>query len=458
MRHMRKFLVAAFLLFTVSAIAQPQQAAKVVVDKIAGIVGDRIILQSDIKNAISDILRQGGQVPENAECLVMEQALISKILMLQAEKDSLPVTDEDVEAELDQKIRYYVNMFGSIEAVEEMAGKTIYQIKDDGRPSVREQKLAAAMQRKIVENVRITPNEVKTFFESIPKDSLPFFETELEICQIILYPKASRDVEEYTIGQMNDYKKQLENKLIDFCTLAKNVSQDPGSKDRCGQYQVNRTEKTWDPIFLSTAFRTKEGQISAPVKTKFGYHIIQMMRRNGDDADIRHILRIPPVTETEVEQSTKKLDSIRSLITTGKMSFNAAASKFSDDESAKFMGPCITSRDGSTFVTIDMLDKDMVTMLESMKPGDISKAVPFTDEQQKSGVRIVFLKSKSQPHRMNLQDDYSKISQMALEEKKGKAMDKWLKGILPTYFIQVDPDTMTECPQLEKLTSSQKGF
>lgn len=451
-------MVVSFLLFTVTAIAQPQQAAKVVVDKIAGVVGDRIILQSDIKNAIADIIRQGGQVPENAECLVMEQALISKILMLQAEKDSLPVTDDEVEAELDQKIRYYINQLGSQEALEEMAGKSIYQIKDDARESVKEQKLAAAMQRKIVEGVRITPNEVKNFFERIPKDSLPFFETELEICQIVVYPKASREVEEYTINEMNNYKKQLEGKLVDFCTLAKNVSQDPGSKDRCGQYQVIRSEKTWDPVFLSTAFRTKEGQISSPVKSKFGYHIIQMMSRNGDEADIRHILRIPPVTETEVEQSIKKLDSIRSLIIGGSISFNAAATKYSDDESAKFMGPCITNRDGGTFVPIDLLDKEMVMMLDTLKPGDISKAVPYTDEQQKGGVRIVYLKSKSQPHRMNLQDDYSKISQMALEEKKGKAMEKWLTSMLPAYFINIDPDTEAECPQLKKLTVGQKGF
>src|SRR5689334_7325492 len=194
MQHMRKLLVVTFLLITVSAMAQPQQAAKVVVDKIAGIVGDRIILQSDVKNAIADIIRQGGQVPENAECLVMEQALISKVMMLQAEKDSLPVTDEEVEAELDQKIRYYINQLGSQEALEEMAGKTIYQIKDDARESVKEQKLAAAMQQKIVGGVRMSPNEVKAFFDKIPKDSLPFYESELEVGQIVIYPKASRDI------------------------------------------------------------------------------------------------------------------------------------------------------------------------------------------------------------------------------------------------------------------------
>src|SRR6185503_13366330 len=172
----------------------------------------------------------------------------------------------------------------SQEALEEVAGKTIYQIKDDARESVKEQKLAAAMQRKIVDNVRITPNEVKAFFDKIPKDSLPFYESELEICQIIIYPKASRDLEQYIIGEMNNYKKQLETKVTTFDILAKKVSEDPGSKDRGGQYQLNRNEKTWDPVFMSTAFRLKEGEISAPVKTKFGIHIIQMVQRNGDDA------------------------------------------------------------------------------------------------------------------------------------------------------------------------------
>ena len=161
----QKLLTAFALLFTAITAVQ-SQPQKIVADKINGVVGDKIILQSDIKNSISDIARQGGTVPDNAECLLMDQAVISKVLMLQAMKDSLPVTDEEVEAELDQKIRYYINQLGSQEALEQMAGKTIYQIKDDARESVKEQKMATAMQRKIVENVRITPNEVKTFFDN----------------------------------------------------------------------------------------------------------------------------------------------------------------------------------------------------------------------------------------------------------------------------------------------------
>ncbi len=447
-------IVLAIICFSVAVQAQAQ---KVIADKIAAVVGDRIILHSDIVNSIADIARQGGTVPDNAECMLMEQAIISKVLMLQAEKDSLPVTDDEVEAELDQKIRYYIAQLGSQEALEEMAGKTVYQIKDDARESVKEQKLAGSMQRKIVDNVRITPNEVKAFFDKIPKDSLPFFESELEVGQIVIYPKASREIEQYVMGEMNNYKRQLELKTTTFDRLAKEVSEDPGSRDRGGQYQINRNEKTWDPVFMSTAFRLKEGEISAPVKSKFGFHLIQMVQRIGDDAIVRHILRIPPITDVEINQAKSKLDSIRKLINAGETGFNAAATRYSDDPASKFAGPFLTNQDGSPYVTIDQMDKDMVGLISKMKPGEISQPTPFEGEQGKKGVRIVYFKSRSEPHRLNMKDDYSKISQFALEEKKAKTMDKWLKARIPTYFIMVDPATESECPLLQKY-NDKKGY
>ena len=458
---MKLAMVALFAVMAVQvqAQAQPTQAKKVVADKIAGIVGDRVILESDIMNSIADIARQGGTVPENAFCLIMEQALVSKVLMLQAEKDSLPVTDEEVEAELEQRVRYFISQVGTQEALEEMAGKTIYQIKDDARESVRERKLADAMQRKVVENVKITPNEVKAYFEKIPKDSLPFFESELEIGQIVVYPKASRDLELYIIGEMNNYKRQVEMKTTTFDQLARKVTEDPGSKDRGGLYEINRKEKTWDPVFMSTAFRLKEGEISAPVKSKFGYHIIMMDQRNGDNAVVRHILRIPPVTDDELNTAKSKLDTVRSKLIAGTMAFNEAADKYSDDDQkAAGAGAFITGRDGSYRVTIDQLDKDMVAMISKMKVGEFSQPTAFQNEGGKKGVRIVYLKSRSEPHRMNLRDDYSRISTAALEEKKGVTMEKWMKSKLPTYYIMVDEQTAQECPNVQKITSSQKGF
>jgi peptidyl-prolyl cis-trans isomerase SurA len=447
------FLTACGIVSVASA-----QNKKVVADKILGIVGDKIILYSDVQNSIADIARQGGNIPENAQCSVLEQALISKVLMLQAQKDSLIITEEEVEAELDQRVRYFINQYGTQEAVESLAGKTIYQIKDDARESVKENKLAQAMQRKIVDNIKITPSEVKVYFDRVPKDSLPFFESEVEIGQIVVYPKASRDLEKYVQDELGNYKRQIEAKLITFAQAAQKYSEDPGTKDRGGQFQVNRNDKSVDPTFLSTAFRLKEGEISPVFKSKFGYHIIQMVQRNGDDALVRHILRIAPITDAEINQSISKLDSVRSKLIAATIDFNNAAGKYSEDESAKYSGPYIISRDGDTYNNIDELDKDVVAMLSKIKIGEYSQPTLFTDERTgKKGVRILYLKSRSEPHRMNLRDDYNKISTAALEEKKYLALEKWMNAHIPNYYIMVDPEEAS-CPKLDKWVNAQKTY
>ncbi|HEY1870640.1 MAG TPA: peptidylprolyl isomerase [Chitinophagaceae bacterium] len=450
---MKKYflLFVTILSFAILSAQPVTQAKKIVADKIAATVGDRIVMYSDIKNTISDYIRQGIEVPENADCMLLDQAILSKILMQQAEKDSLPVTDDEVDAELDLRVREFVRMYGSEKAVEELAGKSIYQIKEDARESVKEKKLAEAMQKKIVENVKITPAEVKIFFDRIPKDSLPFYESELEVGQIVVYPQASRDLDKYVIDELNHYKQMIEAKSTTFEQIAKLHSEDPGSKDRGGQYEVNRKDKSWDPSFIAAAFRLKDGEISPVVKTKFGYHIIQMVQRNGDDAIIRHILRVPPITDDETHAAIAKLDSVRSRIVAGTLTFNQAALKYSEDEQSKFAGPFFTNRDGSTYVSIDQLDKDVVAMLGKLKVGEISLPTPFSDEQRnKKGVRIVYLKSRSEPHRMNIKDDYNKIAQLALEEKKAKAMDKWITAKLPTYYVMIADDYSSSCPNLQK--------
>jgi len=447
------------VLFLSFITAAQSQSAKVIADKILGMVGDRIILYSDIQNTIADAVRNGNPIPDNAQCVLLEQALVSKVLMLQAEKDSLPITDDEVEADLENRVRRYINAYGSQEALEEIAGKSIYQIKEDARAVVKEQKMAEAMQKKIVENIHITPNEVKAFYDRIPKDSLPFFESELEIGQIVFYPKANRDLEKYVMDELTNYKKQVESKLATFEQLAQRYSEDPGSKDRGGQYQVNRADKTWDPNFLAACFRIKnEGDMIGPVKTKFGYHLIQLVQRIGDDAVIRHILRIPSVTDDEVRQAISKADSIRAKVLTGQMSFAAAATRYSEDEQAKFSGPYFLGRDGAPYVTIDLLDKDLVAMLDKLKLGDYSQPVAF-EENGKKGVRVIHYKSRSEPHRLNMKDDFSKISQMAVEEKKQKALEKWMIDKISSYYIMID-DEMKDCEQLNKWkkASSLKPF
>lgn len=434
---MKKFLL---LLVSATLILNGfSQQHKVVADKIVGIVGDKIILKSDITNALLDMQRQGAQLPPNADCFIMEQQLTLKALVLQAEKDSIMVGDDEIEALLDNQIRGFVNMYGSKEALEEIAGRTVYQIKEDFRQSFTERKLAEKMRDKIVESIKITPQEVKAYWDKIPADSLSFYESEVEIGEIVLYPKASRDLEKLAMDELNDFKKQIESGQSKFEALAGLYSDDPGSKDKGGQYSVNRTEKTMDPAFISNAFRLKEGQISPVFKSKFGYHIIQMVSRAGDDAIVRHILRIPKVTDAEIKEGVDKLDSIRAKLISGTISFGEAVSRYSEDENSKFTGGMRQGQNGS-YLTIDQLDKNMVVLLTDMKVGEFSKPTPFDDERGKKGVRIAFLKTRTEPHRENLKDDYNRIAQRALEIKKQEVLEKWFASKIPSYYLLIDGD------------------
>jgi len=430
------FTIIAASLLALPVLAQPQ---KVVADKIVGIVGDKIILRSDVYNEILDRQRRNEPVPDNAVCLIMDQILIIKALTLQAEKDSIVVGDEEIEALLDNKIRGFIQMYGSKEALEEIAGRTVYQIKEDFRQVMKEQKLAERMRDKVVDNVKITPQEAKLYWDKIPKDSLPFYESEVEIGEIVVYPKASRDFEKLAQDELNDYKRQIESGGTKIETLASLYSDDPGVKQNGGQYTISRTEKSWDPAFVQAAFRLKEGQVSPVFKSKFGYHIIQMVTRAGDDAVVRHILRIPKITPVETNQAVSRLDSVRAKLIAGTITFGEASIKYGEDPNAKFTGGLKQGQTG-TYLTIDQLDKDLVLMLDKMKVGEFSKPVSFFDEQQKAGVRIVYLKSRTEPHRENLKDDYNRIASRALEYKKQSALEKWFATKIPSYYIMMDEE------------------
>ncbi len=443
MKHL--FLFSALVVGSFAATAQQK---RVVADKIVGKVNDRIILQSDIFNAIADLNRQGAQMPANPGCLFLEGELVKKALVIQAEKDSLPVSDDEIDAQLDNKIRYFISQYGSREALEEIAGKSTYQLKEDLKVNFKEQKMAELMRNKIVEGIKITPNEARDYFNKIPKDSLPFYESELEVGQIVLIPKANRDLESYTAKQLNDIKRQIESGNKKFEQMAKLYSQDPGSKDNGGQYNINRNDKQWDPTFMATAFKLKEGQISNVVKSKFGLHIIQLVSRAGDDAVVRHILMIPEVSDEETNKSKAKLDSVRKELVSGNISFGTAVSKFSDDETSKFTGGMILGRDGSSSISIDQLDKDAIPLLKDLKPGQYSQPQAYTDERGKRTVRILYLRSRTEPHRENLKEDYNRIATRALEEKKQAALEKWFSDHIKNYFIFIDPQ-YTDCKQLD---------
>lgn len=442
---MKCILTVVASVCALAAFAQPQQ--KVTVDKIAAVVGNKVILKSDIDNAILDMQRQGMELPPDARCLTLEQSMGMKALVLQAEKDSIPVTDEEIEVSIDNQIRGFINAYGSKDELERVAGRSVYQLKEDFKESFRDRKLAESMRNKIVGDIKITPNEVKAYFEKIPVDSLPLYEAELEVGQIVVYPKASREAEEYAVEQLNDVKKQIEAGR-DFGALARYYSEDEGSKDRGGQYEVNRNQRDMDPVWMSKAFTLKEGQVSNPFKTRFGYHIIQLVSRAGDDAVVRHILRIPQVTQVELKGGYDKLDSVRAKLIAGTLDFGTAVNRYSEDEFSKFTGGMMQGREGS-FLTIDQMDKSMVPVLRNLKVGEFSQPVEFTDERGKKGVRIVYLKTSTEPHRENMRDDYNRIAMRALEEKKNDALEAWFENKVKTYHIMVDEE-FKECTSVQR--------
>jgi len=450
---MQRIILFVFLtIIAANGIAQPK---KVTADKIIGVIGDRIILKSDIDNQIADAKRQEVALPPDAECYLIQQLVINKILALQADKDSIPVSDDEVEADVDNRIRYFIQQYGSKEVIEQITGKTIYQFREEMREPIKENKLASAMRNKIVDNIKITPTEVRSYFETIPKDSLVFYETEVELGEIVQYPKAGREMEEYAQTELKEYKRMVEAGSKKFETLASLYTDDPGSKQTGGMYVLNKKDNQWDPAFFNTAMSLKEGQISRVVKSKFGYHIIQCVTRAGDEVTVRHILKVPRVNEEDIRQSVEKLDSVRTLLVNGTIPFGEAVSRFSDEEQSKFTGGRKTAPDGSSFLTIDQLGKDVVGLLDTLQPGSYTKATSFTDERGgKKGVRILYLMSRTEPHRENLKDDYSKIATRALEEKKEKHLEKWFTKNASGFYIKLDENYRT-CPQLDFLMKTK---
>jgi peptidyl-prolyl cis-trans isomerase SurA len=442
-------IIFACCLFLAPAIGKAQ-TKKVVADKIIGVVGDRIILKSDIDNQIADAKRQEVELPPNADCYLMQQLVINKMLALQADKDSIPISEEEIEADIDNRIRYFIQQYGSKEVIEQITGKTIYQFREEMRMPIKENKLAGSMRNKIVDNIKITPNEVKAYFETIPKDSLPFYETQLELGEIISYPKAGREMEEYAQDELKEYKRMVEGGEKRFETLANLYTDDPGSKQTGGMYVLNKKDNQWDPTFFNTAMSLKEGQVSRVIKSKFGYHIIQCITRSGEDVTVRHILKVPRINEPDIQKSITKLDSVRAQLIAGSISFGEAVSKYSDEEQSKFTGGRKTAPDGSSQITIDQLDKDIVVMLDKMQPGEYTEPRSFTDERGKKGVRILYLMSRTEPHRENLKDDYNKIAGRALEAKKENHLENWFRKNAATFYVNIEED-FKRCESLQEL-------
>ncbi len=434
-----RYIVPTIILALFANIGWSQQT----LDKIIVKVGkNRIVLMSDLEMQLAQAVQQ---MPESSEdslrCALLHRMVLEKMLMEQADRDSVNVSDDDVEGQLDNRIRYFTQVYGSKEKLEQISGKTIYQLKEDYREIIRDQMMGEKVQGTILEHVKITPAEVDAFYKRIPKDSLPLFPSSVEVGQIVIEPPVSLEMEEYAHQKIEDIRKDIISGKMNFETAAGFYSDDPGSRDNGGLYEGVEKNGPFAPEFKAAAFRLQNGEISPIVKTTFGYHIIQMVNRKGDAADLRHILIKPTVTSSDYNKALAKLDSIRKIIISGKMTFPEAVGKFSTDEGAKRNGGMVSDpATGSTILDETKLDQGMVLMLDTLKVGEYSGAHIYMNEQREKSCRIVYLRNRTAPHAANLKDDYGKIQEVALAQKKQNKLQSWVVSKVPSFYLWIAPD------------------
>ncbi|MDP2187086.1 MAG: peptidylprolyl isomerase [Sphingobacteriaceae bacterium] len=436
--RLQKIILFSLLCLT-GFFAKAQPTKSNMVDGLVAVVGDKIILKSDVESEYANWLAQGNDADPDMKCIIIDQLLTNKLMLRQAELDSLTVGDEEIDGQIERRMRYFISMIGSREKLEEFYGKSILEIKDEFRPQIKEMLLAQKMQEKITANVTISPREVQAYFAKIPADSIPYFDAEIEIGQIVLFPEVGPVQKEFTIEKLNDIRNRI-LKGENFTTLALLYSEDPGSAKEGGSLGFfGRGEMV--PEFEAVAFKLKPGEVSQVIRTKFGYHILQLVERRGDRVHCRHILIKPPVGNRELERARVRLDSIRKEIASGTIDFTAAVRKHSeDDESKQNGGMLMNDNTGSNSFTIDQLTPDVYFAIDKLKPGELSDPQPYAAADGSRGFRVFYLKSRTSPHQANLENDYARIQNAALSMKRIETVQTWFMKTKVKTYINIDEE------------------
>lgn len=427
--------------------AQDDQAAVVptgqVLDKVVAIVGNKIILQSDVDERIQEYQTDKVQDTTGIRCKVVEDLMYEKLLLIEAEKDStIVVSDDQVEQEFDKRINYYVNEFGSKEAFEKWYGKTVEQYKEELKPDVKDLLMAQQMRSKVLDGITISPEDVRKYYEAIPKDSIPGINAQEQVAQIVKFAILTPEEKEVAKEQCEELRERV-LKGEDMSTLAILYSGDPGSAKNGGEYK-NVRKGEFAPEFEKVAYSLKDSEISPVFQTQYGYHFIKLIHRHGELVDLRHILIIPNVSSQDMNMAMEKLDTIAKLIKLDSISFADAAAKYSDDKGSKYNGGLITNpQTGLTKWDMSQLGDLDLSYTINMNPGDVSDPELYNSPDAKRGYRIVKLVSRSKPHKANLQDDYQMIQAAALAKKQQKVINDWINRKLKEgVYVHVDKNYM----------------
>ena len=406
-----------------------------VIDNIIAIVGNNIVLRSEIETQYSQLLAQGSKGGSNQRCEIFEDLLFQKLLLHQAEVDSVVVSESQIESEMDRRLRYFINQIGSQEKLEEYYKKSISEIKNEFRTFIKDQLLVQQVQSKITDKIKITPTEVRLFFNNIPKDSLPLINSEIEIGQIVKIPHVSESIKLDTRNRLNELRERI-LKGDDFAAMAVLYSEDPGSAKKGGELGYTNRGELY-PEFEAVAYNLKEGEVSQVIESKSGFHIIQLIERRGERINVRHILMTPKPSIEDIAKAKIELDSVYSIIEKGVYSFADAALKYSDDPSKNNNGIIINPATLSSKFEPDNIDPSLFFVVDNLKVGAVSKPVPMNTEEGKQAYRLVCLKSRTEPHSANLKDDYDKIQTLALQFKQNQEVEKWINDKLKTTYTNI---------------------
>ena len=428
-------------------IGQPQ-----VLDGIAAIVGNKIIMHSEVDQQYQAFIAAGNYGNPELKCQFLERMILNKMLLFHAILDSVEVTDDQVNDAMDRKFRYFIEQFGSIEKFESFYGKTVLEWRDEIRPIMRDNLLMQAMQEKVIKTSTVSPADVKAYFEKIPKDSLPLINAELEYQQIVKNVPYSEEAKNECRRQLEDYRQRVLKGETEFGTLAVLYSQDKASAIQNGELGfVNRGDLV--PEFEAAAFKLQPGEVSPIVETKFGFHIIQMVERRGNQINVRHILLRPVLTPEDNLKAIAFLDSVADLIAKDSMNFTEAAQRFSEDEDTRFSGGnVINPKSGNTKWEIDEIERDVFFQIDQLKQGEFTRSLPYTTNQGKSAYRILLLKSRTAPHVLNMNIDYQRLQELALQDNQDKALMDWVKRKKGSTFIQIN-SPFIDCDNLKQWKS-----
>jgi peptidyl-prolyl cis-trans isomerase SurA len=443
-RILRFLQSSALLLAVLSAYSQaqdkkePGEETGFVLDKIICKIDNYIVLKSELDAAYQNYVTEGNPGSDQAKCGLLNRLVMNKLMVAKAEIDSVVVTDAEVDQNTTQRMSMILQSYGnSPEELERQYGKTMDQIKIELRDQIREQLLGREMTQRITKNIEITPSDVKKFFNKIPADSLPYYDADAVIGQIVRVAKVSNQQKEEAKARLEEIRSRLLNGE-NFNELAKKYSEDPSAQANGGEMgYVGRGSMV--PEYEATAFKLRKGEISHPFESPFGFHITQLIDRRGNEYNSRHILISAIPSTSDVERATVFLDSIRRKIVKDSLNWDYAARTYSDDTETKGHSGYFTDPDGGMGVSLKAIDPAVYLTIDTMKVGHISKPLPYRTDRQKEAVRIIYFKAKIAPHQANLKDDWHRIQSAALAEKKDKAINKWFYKARQDVFINIDP-------------------